>query len=153
MPAMHHKSGRQGRSCCSANKSSTAFNENLEITHINAILQMGKILFEQLDDICVCRFPGRNNNTTGGTSSYCNHFFEERVLEGLNGLAQIVSTNFWEESKGVPGEFQPTIGQLHLGKAHLSTVSPSLEAVPWLDEGQGIVALHNLLQVRRLCAP
>src|SRR5258708_2345647 len=127
MPAMRHKSGRQGQSCCSANKSSTAFNENLAITHINAIPQMGKILFEQLDDICARCFPSRNNNTTGGTSSYCNHFFEGRVLEGLNGLAQIVSTNFQEESKGVPGEFQPTIGQLHLGKAHPSTVSPSLE--------------------------
>jgi hypothetical protein len=114
---------------------------------------MGEILFEQLDDICTRRFPSRNNNTTGGTSSYCNHFFEGRVLKGLNGLAQIVSMNFWEESNGVPGEFQPTIGQLHLGKAHPSTVSPSLEAVPWLDEGQEIVALHDLLQVRCSCAP
>jgi hypothetical protein len=127
--------------------------EILMITHINAVPQMGKILFEQLDDICTCRFPCRNHNTTGGTSSHCNHFFEGWVLEGLNGLAHLVSTDFWEESSSVPGEFQSTIGRLHLGKAHPSTVSPSLEAVPWLDEGQEIVALHDLLQVRRLCAP
>jgi len=114
---------------------------------------MGKILFEQLDDICTRHFPCRNHNTTGGLSSYRNHFFEGWVLEGLNGLAHLVSANFWEESRGVPGEFQPTIGRLHLGKAHPSMVSPFLEAVPWLDEGQEIVALHDLLQVRRPCAP
>jgi hypothetical protein len=153
MPAMHHKSGRRGRFCCSTNKSSASFNGNLTITHINAIPQMGKILFEQLNDICTRRFSRRDHNTTGGTSSYCNHFFEGWMLEGLDGLAHLVGMDFWEESRSIPGEFRPTIGRLHLGKAHPSTVSPSLEAVPWLDEGQEIVALHDLLQVQRPCAP
>jgi hypothetical protein len=102
MPAMRHKSGRQGQSCCSTNKISARSNRNLKITHINAVPQMGKILFEQLDDICTCCFPSRNHNTTGGTSSHSNHFFEGWVLKGLNGLhVHTLSVQILGKNQGV----------------------------------------------------
>jgi hypothetical protein len=61
-------------------------NRNSKATHVDSFSQIGKILLEKFDDICTGYLCGRNDNTTGGTCGYSNHFLEGRVLEGLNGF-------------------------------------------------------------------
>ena len=127
---------------------------NSKFTHIDSLPQMGKILLEQLDNICACRFASRNHNTTSGTGSHGNHFLEGWVLESLNGLSRtcLISMESLNIVREIPGGFQSTIGWPHLGKDHPSMGPPFLEAVPSLDEGRETAALHGRLRVLHPCA-
>ena len=73
---------------------------------------MGKILLEQLDNICVRGFASRNHNTMSGTGSHSNHLLDGWVLKSLNGLSQtcLISTEPLKIVSRIPGEFQSTIG-------------------------------------------
>ena len=105
---------------------SAVFYPNLNITNIDPVSQMGKILFEQLDNICMYCLPSGNNNSIGGMSSDGNHLFESCIFEGLYGLhVHVRQYRYMGKTKGTPGEFQPTIGWLHLEKGHWSMVPPT----------------------------